>query len=490
MALRQDEAYDVASATDTVDAPLVAPSRDGTVDVVRDRQLVERCQAGDRSAFDELFLRYQRRLHRFCMQRVGDPNDAEDVVQETFARAWRALPRFAGERRFYPWLTVIAGNLCVDTLRRRSRQTPVEESRLQAADVGTYETEDAILQDVDSKLVAAAFGQLSERHRRVLQLREGNDWSYREIAEHEGVGITAVETLLWRARQALKREFMLLDGQKGRLGSLAGLLTLLRVRILGGVVGLVRHPATALRHALRHLGAGVERTFGTTGAFGVFGPSAAAATGAVVLGMGTILLAPTAPASPTVARPSVVSTAGASSVPAAPVPAPSTGAPPATPVPGTGSVSGTPNGGAAAPTPGGVGSGGAGTSVAGLPPVSGAATPVTGGLGPAVGSAVGGLGSTVGGAASGLGSTVGGAAGGVGSTVNGAVGGLGSTVNGAVGGLGTTVSGAAGGLGSTVNGLTGTLGLPSLGGSGTAPASGATPASGSSSGSGLLGLGG
>ena len=274
---------------------------------------------------------------------------------------------------------MIAGNLCVDTLRRRSRQTPVEESRLQAADVGTYETEDAILQDVDSKLVAAAFGQLSERHRRVLQLREGNDWSYREIAEHEGVGITAVETLLWRARQALKREFMLLDGQKGRLGSLAGLLTLLRVRILGGVVGLARHPAATLRHLLGHLGSGIDRTFGTSGAFGVFGPSAAAATGAVVLGMGTLLMAPTAPA-PAVTYPSVVSTAGASSVSGFPVPAfpaPTFTAPPtgSAPLPGAGSVPGIPSGAASTgATSGSAAAGGPGISVAGLPPVGGGAT--------------------------------------------------------------------------------------------------------------------
>ena len=474
--VRQDEAYGAGGATGTA-TPLLAPSRDGNVDVVRDRELVERCQAGDRAAFDELYLRYQRRLHRYCMQRVGDHSDAEDVVQETFARAWRALPRFAGERRFYPWLTVIAGNLCVDTLRRRSRQTPVEESRLQTADVGTYETEDAILQDVDSKLVAAAFGQLSERHRRVLQLREGNDWSYKEIAEHEGVGITAVETLLWRARQALKREFMLLDDQKGRLGALAGVLTLLRVRILGAVVRLARHPGATLRHAARQLASGFERTFGTSGAFGVFGPSAAAATGAIVLGMGTMLMAPSVPASP-IPHPSVVSTTGGVSAPnvPVPVPAPSNGRAPLPP-PATGATS-TPVAPAGAgptfPNAGAVVSGTAGPSVPGLPSIGG--TSGTGSLGSAVGSAVGGLGSTVGGA------------GGLGSTVGGVAGGLGSTVGGVTGGLGSTVGGVAGGLGSTVNGLTGTLGLLGLTGSGTAPAT--DSGSGAVSGSGLLGLGG
>ena len=112
------------------------------------------------------------------LQRVGDPNDAEDVVQETFARAWRALPPFAGERRFYPWLTVIASNLCVDTLRRRSRQTPVESTRLQSP---TGDLRDRGRRPPRGRLEdgGPAYGKLSDRHQRVLQLREGNDWSYR-----------------------------------------------------------------------------------------------------------------------------------------------------------------------------------------------------------------------------------------------------------------------------------------------------------------------
>ena len=67
--------------------------------------------------------RYYERLLRFCLRRLNDRHEAEDAAQEAFARAWKALPRFAGERRFYPWLTVIAGNICTDMLRRRSRST-------------------------------------------------------------------------------------------------------------------------------------------------------------------------------------------------------------------------------------------------------------------------------------------------------------------------------------------------------------------------------
>jgi RNA polymerase sigma-70 factor (ECF subfamily) len=259
--------------------------------------LVERCQAGDRAAFDELYLRYQRRLYRFCLQRVGSAHDAEDIVQESFVRAWRALPRFAGERRFYPWLTVIAANLCVDTMRRRSRLTPVEESRITTSDTGTYDIEDAVLHEVDSKMVATAFGQLSTRHQRVLQMREGSEWSYRKIAEHEGVGVTAVETLLWRARQALKREFLILDEQKGKVGALIGFLVLVPARAVARLPKAMKHGVShaveGTKNAAASLGSSTFGDFGS-GALGVFGPSVAAATGAVAITVGTVLMLPVA----------------------------------------------------------------------------------------------------------------------------------------------------------------------------------------------------
>ncbi|MGH9029532.1 MAG: RNA polymerase sigma factor [Acidimicrobiales bacterium] len=100
---------------------------DDDVDLARDRVLVTRAQEGDRTAFDDLYVRYYRRLHRFCLRRLHDGYEAEDVAQEAFARAWRALPNFAGDRRFYPWLSVIAAHLCTDVLRRRNRSTPVAE---------------------------------------------------------------------------------------------------------------------------------------------------------------------------------------------------------------------------------------------------------------------------------------------------------------------------------------------------------------------------
>jgi RNA polymerase sigma-70 factor, ECF subfamily len=189
------------------------------VDVDRDRMLVERCQAGDAGAFGSLYARYYERLLRFCLRRLHDRHEAEDAAQEAFARAWRALPKFAGERRFYPWLTVIAGNICTDTLRRRSRSTPTEDvelgTSLPVGVSGTPTTDEMLIAAVDGELVHKALDRLSVRHRQVLAMREGSGWTYQQIADHEGVEIGTIETLLWRARQALKREFNVLSESRG-----------------------------------------------------------------------------------------------------------------------------------------------------------------------------------------------------------------------------------------------------------------------------------
>src|ERR1700734_3574359 len=147
------------------------------VDLDRDRVLVERCQAGDSGAFGNLYARYYERLLRFCLRRLNDRHEAEDAAQEAFARAWKALPNFAGERRFYPWLTVIAGNICTDMLRRRSRSTPTEDLELVSHQAvgssGSDTAEEMLIAAVDGDLVNKALDRLSVRHRHVLAMREG-----------------------------------------------------------------------------------------------------------------------------------------------------------------------------------------------------------------------------------------------------------------------------------------------------------------------------
>ena len=272
---------------------------DDDVDLARDRILVTRAQDGDRAAFDDLYLRYYRRLYRFCLRRLHDTHEAEDVAQEAFSRAWRALPDFGGDRRFYPWLSVIASHLCTDVLRRRNRSTPVAEFHQGNIASNEDDGEELMLASVDCEMVARAFQRLSERHQRILNLREGSGWSYQRIADHEGVGITAVETLLWRARQALKREFAALAGADGRLAGLAG-----GVFSLSMLRRIFRVPVHAARR-MGHLGPATAVALG----------SAAAATAVmVVTGVGS----PPPPAPlPAVSSPSVVAAGVAAPAPPA-----------------------------------------------------------------------------------------------------------------------------------------------------------------------------
>ena len=182
------------------------------VDLGRDRDLVLCAQSGNDDAFEDLYRRYFARLYRFCLRRVGDPHEAEELTQEAFTRAYGALPRLAGERRFYPWLSVIASRLCVDAFRRRARSEPTPVVDLGVLEGGHEDVDDGA--DVD--LLGRALDRLTPRHRHVLKLREQEGWSYQHIADHYEVSLGTVEALLHRARKALRREFEALAGGDAR----------------------------------------------------------------------------------------------------------------------------------------------------------------------------------------------------------------------------------------------------------------------------------
>ncbi|HZT66227.1 MAG TPA: sigma-70 family RNA polymerase sigma factor [Acidimicrobiales bacterium] len=216
----------------------------------------------DDSDFAALYDCYRSRLERYCTYRLRDRHEAEDVVQEAFARAWRHRHRYNG-KAFYPWLKVIASNLCTDVLRRRSRVEAHAEVEATGHVAGG---EEAVVASVERQMLGTALGRLNDRHRQVLQLREQSEWSYEAIADHHGVSVATVESLLWRARQALRREFALVAGEDGRLAALPVIGALLR-RIRS-----VWHPwARALTRFSPELG-------------GLFGNAAAmAAIGAMML---------------------------------------------------------------------------------------------------------------------------------------------------------------------------------------------------------------
>ncbi len=172
-----------------------------------DRALVLKAQAGDREAFGALVSRYMQQAYRTALGLVGSHEDALDLSQEAFARAFRARRRIDPDRPFYAWLYQILRRLCFNFLRdRKTRRTRlaeagpwlVEEARSHAEDPGRA----AERADLRSRLTAA-IEQLPEREREVLVLREFEGLRYREIADLLGIPIGTVMSRLYGARKAL-----------------------------------------------------------------------------------------------------------------------------------------------------------------------------------------------------------------------------------------------------------------------------------------------
>lgn len=177
-----------------------------------DQQLVERAQRGDKHAFELLVVKYQRRLGRLISRFVRDSAEAEDVTQEAFIKAYRALPAFRGESAFYTWLYRIGINTAKNylvALRRRaptSTQFDAEESEdFEGAEllqeVSTPENE--LMSKQVAGVVNASLLQLPEDLRTALTLREIEGLSYEEIAEIMSCPIGTVRSRIFRARETI-----------------------------------------------------------------------------------------------------------------------------------------------------------------------------------------------------------------------------------------------------------------------------------------------
>ncbi len=186
----------------------VVLSVDGTA---AERLLMERARSGDRDAFGELVSRHMRRAYYAALSLLGSHDDALDISQEAFARAFRARKSLDPERPFYPWLYQILRRLCFNVHRdRRTRQarlaeaTPwlVEEAgRRSAANDPARQAEAAELREQ----VVAAIDRLPAHERETLVLREFEGLRYREIAELLGIPIGTVMSRLYSARKTLAK---------------------------------------------------------------------------------------------------------------------------------------------------------------------------------------------------------------------------------------------------------------------------------------------
>jgi RNA polymerase sigma-70 factor, ECF subfamily len=192
-----------------------------------DAPLVERVKQGDVKAFEMLVVKYQRRIERLVGRMVRDVDLVPDIAQETFIRAYRALPQFRGDSAFYTWLYRIAVNTAKKTLMELKRDPLVTESARAGRDDDEnprvdHEPSDGATPDavLASKQIAAAVNfaveALSEDLRQAITLREIDGLSYEEIAELMNCPIGTVRSRIFRAREAIAARLRpLLDTREG-----------------------------------------------------------------------------------------------------------------------------------------------------------------------------------------------------------------------------------------------------------------------------------
>lgn len=177
-----------------------------------DQQLVERVQRGDKRAFDLLVNKYQRKLGRLLSRFIRDPSEVEDVTQEAFIKAYRALPGFRGESAFYTWLYRIGINTAKNHLVAMGRRAPtsteldVEEAEVteagdQLRDLNTPENQ--LMSKQVAETVNQSLQELPEELRTAITLREVEGLSYEEIAEVMQCPVGTVRSRIFRAREAV-----------------------------------------------------------------------------------------------------------------------------------------------------------------------------------------------------------------------------------------------------------------------------------------------
>lgn len=194
-----------------------------------DLMLVERTVAGDQKAYELLVIKYQRRIERLIGRMVRDVDLVQDIAQETFIRAYRALAQFRGEAQFYTWLYRIAVNTAKKALVDLKRDPLVSESSLRGGDdddetssVGndltTAETPETVLAAKEiAAAVNAAMEALPDELRQAVTLREIEGLSYEEIAEAMSCPIGTVRSRIFRAREAISAKVKpMLENQSGK----------------------------------------------------------------------------------------------------------------------------------------------------------------------------------------------------------------------------------------------------------------------------------
>jgi RNA polymerase sigma-70 factor (ECF subfamily) len=177
-----------------------------------DEELVSRSIGGDQDSFNQLVLRWERPIYALAYRVIGREEDARDVCQETFLRAFRALNGFRGQAKFSSWLYRIALNLCRDWIRRERRtpivQAPEELEVLEMAAIRepSVSIEDLVARRELTRVVERAMARLPEEQRTAIILKEYHELTFQEIADLVGCPLSTVKTRLYQGLAVLRRE--------------------------------------------------------------------------------------------------------------------------------------------------------------------------------------------------------------------------------------------------------------------------------------------
>jgi RNA polymerase sigma-70 factor (ECF subfamily) len=179
-----------------------------------DQQLVERVQKGDKRAFDLLVLKYQHKIFAVISRFIRDHAEVQDVAQDAFIKAYRALPNFRGESAFYTWMYRIAINTAKNYLVARNRRPPasdvdVDDAEFFSGNDAMHEMntpERNLLRDELQSVIHQAFSELPDDLRMAVTLREIDGLSYEEIAEAMDCPIGTVRSRIFRAREAIDKK--------------------------------------------------------------------------------------------------------------------------------------------------------------------------------------------------------------------------------------------------------------------------------------------
>ncbi|BAU58317.1 RNA polymerase sigma factor RpoE [Halorhodospira halochloris] len=193
-----------------------------TISREADRELVKRAQAGDKQAYDVLVLRYQQKLVKLIGRYVRDPQEAQDVGQEAFIKAYRALDSFRGDSSFYTWLYRIGVNTAKNHLVAQNRRPP--DSDVDAEDAERFDI-DTVLRDQDTpeaevareeieRAVVGAIEALPEELQTAITLRELEGLSYQEISQVMDCPVGTVRSRIFRAREAIDKRLRPLAEQR------------------------------------------------------------------------------------------------------------------------------------------------------------------------------------------------------------------------------------------------------------------------------------